>query len=198
MAKQTTKRHQKSKTPIFVISAFILAVIATIIVLKIFKIVDFGRNTNHSPETTEKIHQKTDQASDETSNQPIHTEDGTKEDAEAGRTPKTPEQYEGQDVNKLDNLTGTVTYSEKAGNKYRIRVNINQFLKLPGICKLTVFSSGNSVYSETVNVVSNPSSGSCEGFDIPLANLPSGNLNFKIEVNANQKTGLIEGLIVNK
>ena len=183
MAKQTTKRHQKSKTPIFVISAFILAVIATIIVLKIFKIVDFGRNTNHSPETTEKIHQKTDQASDETSNQPIHTEDGTKEDAEAGRTPKTPEQYEGQDVNQLDKLTGTVT--------------INQFLKLPGTCKLTVFSSGNSVYSETVNVVSNPSSGSCEGFDIPLANLPSGNLNFKIEVNANQKTGLIEGLIVN-
>ena len=191
MAKQTTKRHQKIKTPFFVISAFILAVIATIIVLKIFKIVDFGRNTNHSPETTEKIHQKTDQASDETSNQPIHTEDGTKEDAEAGRTPKTPEQYEGQDVNQLDKLTGTVTYSEKAGNKYRIRVNINQFLKL------TVFSSGNSVYSETVNVVSNPSSGSCEGFDIPLANLPSGNLNFKIEVNANQKTGLIEGLIVN-
>jgi hypothetical protein len=197
MAKQTTKRHQKSKTPIFVISAFILAVIATIIVLKIFKIVDFGRNTNHSTETTEKIHQKTDQASDEVSNQPIHTEDGTKEDAEAGRTPKTPEQYEGQDVNQLDKLTGTVTYSEKAGNKYRIRVNINQFLKLPGTCKLTVFSSGNSVYSETVNVVSNPSSGSCEGFDIPLANLPSGNLNFKIEVNANQKTGLIEGLIVN-
>lgn len=197
MAKQTTKRHQKSKTPIFVISTFILAVIATIIVLKIFKIVDFGRNTNHSPETTEKIHQKTDQASDEASNQPIHTEDGTKEDAEAGRTPKTPEQYEGQDVNQLDKLTGTVTYSEKAGNKYRIRVNINQFLKLPGTCKLTVFSTGNSVYSETVNVVSNPSSGSCEGFDIPLANLPSGNLNFKIEVNANQKTGLIEGLIVN-
>ena len=197
MAKHaTTKRHQKTKAPVFVIIFFILAIIATIIVLKIFKVVDFGKNVNHSTETTEKIHQKTDQPN-ESSGLPIHTEDGTKEDAAAGRTPKTPEQYEGQDVNQLDKLTGTVTYSEKSGNRYRIRVNINQFLKLPGTCKITVYSSNNVVYSETVNVVSNPSSGSCEGFDIPLAILPSGNLNFKIDVNANQKTGLIEGLITN-
>lgn len=197
MAKHaTTKRHQKTKAPFFAIIFFILAIIATIIVLKIFKVVDFGKNVNHSTETAEKIHQKTDQPN-ESSGLPIHTEDGTKEDAAAGRTPKTPEQYEGQDVNQLDKLTGTVTYSEKSGNKYRIRVNINQFLKLPGTCKITVYSSSNVVYSETVNVVPNPSSGSCEGFDIPLASLPSGNLNFKIDVNANQKTGLIEGLITN-
>ena len=87
MAKHaTTKRHQKTKAPVFVIIFFILAIIATIIVLKIFKVVDFGKNVNHSTETTEKIHQKTDQPN-ESSGLPIHTEDGTKEDAAAGRTP---------------------------------------------------------------------------------------------------------------
>lgn len=197
MAKQATRKQRKNKAPIFIIFFFILAIIATIIVLKIFKVIDQKGKPSSNSESTEIVHQKTDQPSTNNENQPIHTEDGTKEDAEAGRTPKTPEQYEGQDVNQLDKLTGTITYSEKSGDKYRIRVNINQFLKLPGTCKLIVTSASTVVYTQTVSIISNPSSGSCEGFDIPLANLPSGNLNFKIEVNANQKTGLIEGLIVN-
>ena len=180
MAKQATRKQRKNKAPIFIIFFFILAIIATIIVLKIFKIID----QKGKPSTNNE-------------NQPIHTEDGTKEDAEAGRTPKTPEQYEGQDVNQLDKLTGTITYSEKSGDKFRIRVNINQFLKLPGTCKLTVTSATTVVYTQTVSIISNPSSGSCEGFDIPLSSIPSGDLNIKIEVNANQKTGLIEGRITN-
>ena len=197
MAKQATRKQRKNKAPIFIIFFFILAIIATIIVLKIFKVIDQKGKPSSNSESTEIVHQKTDQPSTNNENQPIHTEDGTKEDAEAGRTPKTPEQYEGQDVNQLDKLTGTITYSEKSGDKYRIRVNINQFLKLPGTCKLTVTSASTVVYTQTVSIISNPSSGSCEGFDIPLSSIPSGDLNIKIEVNTNQKTGLIEGRITN-
>ena len=197
MAKPATRKQRKNKAPIFIIFFFILAIITTIIVLKIFKVIDQKGKPSSNSESTEIVHQKTDQPSTNNENQPIHTEDGTKEDAEAGRTPKTPEQYEGQDVNQLDKLTGTITYSEKSGDKYRIRVNINQFLKLPGTCKLTVTSASTIVHTQTVSIISNPSSGSCEGFDIPLSGIPSGDLNIKIEVNANQKTGLIEGRITN-
>ena len=197
MAKQATRRQRKNKAPIFIIFFFILAIIATIIVLKIFKIIDQKGKPSSNSQAAEIVHQKTEQPSTNTENQPIHTEDGTREDAEAGRTPKTPEQYEGQDVNQLNKLTGTITYSEKSGDKYRIRVNINQFLKLPGTCKLTITSASTVVYTQTVSIISNPSSGSCEGFDIPLSGIPSGDLNIKIEVNANQKTGLIEGRITN-
>ena len=197
MAKQATRRQRKNKAPIFIIFFFILAIIATIIVLKIFKIIDQKGKPSSNSQAAEIVHQKTDQPSTNNENQPIHTEDGTREDAEAGRTPKTPEQYEGQDVNQLNKLTGTITYSEKSGDKYRIRVNINQFLKLPGTCKLTITSASTVVYTQTVSIISNPSSGSCEGFDIPLSGIPSGDLNIKIEVNANQKTGLIEGRITN-
>ena len=197
MAKQATRKQRKNKAPIFIIFFFILAIITTIIVLKIFKVIDQKGKPSSNSESTEIVHQKTDQPSTNNENQPIHTEDGTKEYAEAGRSPKTPEQYEGQDVNQLNKLTGTITYSEKSGDKYRIRVNINQFLKLPGTCKLTVTSASTVVYTQTVSIISNPSSGSCEGFDIPLSSIPSGDLNIKIEVNANQKTGLIEGRITN-
>lgn len=197
MAKRAIRKQRRKKAPIFIIFFFILAIIATIIVLKIFKIIDQKGKPSSNSESTEIVHQKTDQPSTNNENQPIHTEDGTREDAEAGRTPKTPEQYEGQDVNQLNKLTGTITYSEKSGDKYRIRVNINQFLKLPGTCKLTITSASTVVYTQTVSIISNPSSGSCEGFDIPLSGIPSGDLNIKIEVNANQKTGLIEGRITN-
>ena len=197
MAKRAIRKQRRNKAPIFIIFFFILAIIATIIVLKIFKIIDQKGKPSSNSESTEIVHQKTDQPSTNNENQPIHTEDGTREDAKAGRTPKTPEQYEGQDVNQLNKLTGTITYSEKSGDKYRIRVNINQFLKLPGTCKLTITSASTVVYTQTVSIISNPSSGSCEGFDIPLSGIPSGDLNIKIEVNANQKTGLIEGRITN-
>lgn len=197
MAKRAIRKQRRNKAPIFIIFFFILAIIATIIVLKIFKIIDQKGKPSSNSESTEIVHQKTDQPSTNNENQPIHTEDGTREDAEAGRTPKTPEQYEGQDVNQLNKLTGTITYSEKSGDKYRIRVNINQFLKLPGTCKLTITSASTVVYTQTVSIISNPSSGSCEGFDIPLSSIPSGDLNIKVEVNANQKTGLIEGRITN-
>lgn len=197
MAKRAIRKQRRNKAPIFIIFFFILAIIATIIVLKIFKIIDQKGKPSSNSESAEIVHQKTDQPSTNNENQSIHTEDGTREDAEAGRTPKTPEQYEGQDVNQLNKLTGTITYSEKSGDKYRIRVNINQFLKLPGTCKLTITSASTVVYTQTVSIISNPSSGSCEGFDIPLSGIPSGDLNIKIEVNANQKTGLIEGRITN-
>ena len=77
----------------------------------------------------------------------------------------------------------------------RIRVNIDQFLKLPGTCKLTVFSADKIIYTDSVSVISNPSSGSCKGFDIPLTKLSPGEYNIKIEINANQKTGIIEGKV---
>jgi len=51
------------------------------------------------------------------------------------------------------------------------------------------------MYTDYVNIVSNPSSGSCEGFDIPLTKLSPGEYDIKIEINANQKTGIIEGKV---
>ena len=60
---------------------------------------------------------------------------------------------------------------------------------------LSVISAGKVVYNDYVNIISNPSSGSCEGFDIPLTKLSPGEYNIKIEVNANQKTGIIEGKV---
>ena len=194
MKKNTQKKARKNKVIVWSLFFLVLIILASVIVYQIIKDNQLRSKTPSLAESTQNIENKI-----ENPNMPeaktIKTEDGTPEDAAAGRTPKTPEKYEGQDVNKLEKLTGTITYSAKTTDKYRILVNIDQFLKLPGTCMLNVISAGKVVYNDYVNIISNPSSGSCEGFDIPLTKLSPGEYNIKIEVNANQKTGIIEGKV---
>lgn len=190
MKKNPQKRTRKNKKIILSVFFVILIILATVIILQVFNHNQTRSNTALQTETDEN---KVERPKTPTTDQTQRPEDGTKADAEAGRTPKTPEQYQGQDVNQLEKLTGAITYSAKTSDEYRLRVNIDQFLKLPGTCKLTLISAGKVVYTETVSVIPNPSSGSCEGFDVPLSQLPSGAYHVKIEITANQKTGTIEG-----
>lgn len=188
------KKSRKNKIIVWSLFFLVLIILAGVIVYQILKDNSKSSKVPILPEKTEKIESKIENTG-VTNSETIKTEDGTPEDAAAGRTPKTPEKYEGQDVNQLEKLTGTITYSAKTTDKYRILVNIDQFLKLPGTCMLNVISAGKVVYNDYVNIISNPSSGSCEGFDIPLTKLSPGEYNIKIEVNANQKTGIIEGKV---
>ena len=188
------KKSRKNKIIVWSLFFLVLIILAGVIVYQILKDNNKSSKVPILPEKTEKIESKIKNTG-VTNSETIKTEDGTPEDAAAGRTPKTPEKYEGQDVNQLEKLTGTITYSAKTTDKYRILVNIDQFLKLPGTCMLSVISAGKVVYNDYVNIISNPSSGSCEGFDIPLTKLSPGEYNIKIEVNANQKTGIIEGKV---
>ena len=194
MKKISQKKARKNKVIVWSLFFLVLIILAGVIVYQILKDNQSRSKTPSLAESTQNIENKI-----ENHNIPeaktINNEDGTLEDAAAGHTPKTPEKYEGQDVNQLEKLTGTITYSAKTTDKYRILVNIDQFLKLPGTCMLSVISAGEVVYNDYVNIISNPSSGSCEGFDIPLTKLSPGEYNIKIEVNANQKTGIIEGKV---
>ncbi len=194
MKRVSQKKSHKNKIIVWSLFFLVLIILAGVIVYQILKDNKSRSKTPSLAGSTQNIENKI-----ENTNTPeakiINNEDGTPEDAVAGRTPKTPEKYEGQDVNKLEKLTGTITYSAKAADNYRIRVNIDQFLKLPGTCKLIVISAGKVVYTDSVSVISNPSSGSCKGFDIPLTKLSPGEYDIKIEINANQKTGIIEGKV---
>ena len=194
MKRVSQKKSRKNKIIVWSLFFLVLIILAGVIVYQILKDNNKSSKSPILPEKTEKIESKIENTG-VTNSETIKTEDGTPEDAAAGRTPKKPEKYEGQDVDKLEKLTGTITYSTKTTDEYRIRVNVDQFLKLPGTCMLSVISAGKVVYTDYVNIISNPSSGSCEGFDIPLTKLSPGEYDIKIEVNANQKTGIIEGKV---
>ena len=194
MKRVSQKKSRKNKVIVWSLFFLVLIILAGVIVYQILKDNQSRSKTPSLAESTQNIENKIEKTNIPEA-KTINNEDGTPEEAAAGRTPKTPEKYEGQDVNQLEKLTGTITYSAKTTDKYRILVNIDQFLKLPGTCMLNVISAGKVVYNDYVNIISNPSSGSCEGFDIPLTKLSPGEYNIKIEVNANQKTGIIEGKV---
>lgn len=104
---------------------------------------------------------------------------------------KTPVKYDGEDPNSLDGITGLVTYSGINNDNLVVRVNIDQFLN-SGECKISV-----GTFSESVKLIPNASTSTCEGFDIPLSSLSDegGEYKFVIELSSGDKTGTIEGSI---
>lgn len=101
-------------------------------------------------------------------------------------------QYEGESPNKLDNLTGVVSYASVSGDKLMIRTSIYQYLE-SGSCELVITQSGATVYNEVAEIMNDATTSTCKGFDIPVTSLPSGNLQFVIYLSSKERTGEISG-----
>lgn len=104
---------------------------------------------------------------------------------------KTPIKYDGEDPNKSEVITGSITRSDVTNGKAVIRVNIDQYLS-SGTCAIAIGS-----FSESANIIANASTSTCEGFDIDIANLSglSGETSFSIEIISGDKKGTINGSI---
>lgn len=102
-----------------------------------------------------------------------------------------PSQYEGPNPNLDNNLTGSINYKSISGGKLVLRVTIEQSLG-SGRCDLTLTNTEtNKTYTETAKVINNPSSSSCDGFDIPVSKLSRGWWNLELKVSSENKTGLL-------
>lgn len=99
-------------------------------------------------------------------------------------------QYEGEDPNESEELTGVVTYAGVAGGKLMIRVNIDQYLE-DGSCELSLIQGGVK-YSDSAKINS-VTTATCEGFDVPVSELSGGNYQIVIKISAEGKTGTISG-----
>ena len=126
----------------------------------------------------------------------IVVDDGGKKETESKQDEEVVEkepvvQYEGEDPNEEENLTGVMTYAGVSGDYLLIRVNIDQYLD-SGSCELNLVQGG-VVYSGIAGVVSSASTATCEGFNVPVGNLSAGNYQIVIKIDSNGKTGVIEG-----
>lgn len=99
-------------------------------------------------------------------------------------------QYEGENPNKAAELSGVVTYAGVVGENLMIRTNIDQFLG-EGTCSLTISRDGATIYSETVAIVAEASTSTCQGFDVPLAALGNGAAQININLSSGGKTGAL-------
>ncbi len=101
-------------------------------------------------------------------------------------------QYEGDDPNLSEELSGSVTYAGVLNDKIAIRVNIDQYLS-DGICVLNLMSNGDTVYDESANIVNSASTATCEGFDVPVSNVGTGAYGIEIRITSGEKSGIIKG-----
>ena len=169
------------RKPLLIIGLILLMLLVAFIVAKLLASINANKIDNQTNQgETVLDSNSTDQEEIADSNSPTTTD-------------KTPIQYEGENPNNLGELTGIISYSDVINNSLAIRITIDQFLN-DGICELTL-NSGSQNIVKTSNIVANPSSSSCEGFDIPLTELSSGHWNIKVTFSSNNKTGEATGEI---
>lgn len=187
-----TRRRYSNRISIICFLVFlVLALIATIIILFIIK----PQKIKQSKQNTEVQSQQIQPGPTDSSNESkLETE--KQEDFDAGKTPQTPKQYEETDTEHSSSLTGSITYSGKNSNNLIIRVTINQLLKESGTCLLSLTSTNDQKIERTVNTIDNPSSATCQGFDIPLTEIPVGNYQINIEIKTTHQKGNIKGSVV--
>lgn len=101
-------------------------------------------------------------------------------------------QYEGENPNDEEMITGAVTYAGVTGDNLVIRVNIDQYLA-SGSCELVLVRSGENIYNETVKVIDAVSTATCQGFNVPVSRLGEGELDVVVYVNDGERTGEIRG-----
>lgn len=100
-------------------------------------------------------------------------------------------QYEGDDPNSSESLTGSLTTAHVSGEKFLIRVNIDQYLS-SGSCTLEM-SDGDNRHTDSAQIIPSASTSTCEGFDVPLRALGSGKYSINITIESEGKTGHISG-----
>lgn len=108
---------------------------------------------------------------------------------------KTPVQYEGTSPNRNDSLTGSITFASANNDTLQIRTNIDQLLE-SGTCQLNITGPNGQTYTSSTSIVTNPSSSTCSGFDVPLNQLGAnsgGKWNLVINLSSGDKAGTITG-----
>lgn len=117
---------------------------------------------------------------------------------EAPTTPIKPEepekttQYEGEDPNTLEQLTGYLARKGVDDDVLTLVAVIDQYLHTPGSCTITLKNSaGQVVYKASSDAVADVTASVCDAFEIPTTNLANGAYQIEIELSGDNKYGVI-------
>lgn len=182
-------QNKKTNKKILILSliAVLLAGIAVYILLT------SGRNNQTLQ--TESTMQKQDGKSIDSSTEKVDSEDKVNNNDSTTHEKEKPTipTYEGEDVNKQQSLSGTINYAEVVETNLVIRTTINQNISA-GSCKLAL-SNGVKTVTKNANIIQNPSSSTCEGFDVPVSELGGGDWKISIAITSGDKSGTLTGTV---
>lgn len=166
----------------------VLVTIAGVICFLVWKAYFSGEKSGDNSDSSSVVDDKTKKEEKEEEKK----EEQKEEKKDGGEEKEKVPQYDGDDPNVKSGLTGVVTYAGVSGGKLMIRVNIDQYVS-NGTCMLGLRREGMNIYSAEARIVDNASTATCEGFDVPVDGLGSGNTQIVIYLNGDDKTGEIAG-----
>ncbi len=182
-------KHRKKRSNLFLKALFVLAIIVVAAVL-IVKYVDFNKIFNPTPEPEPTSAQVTPAPTPEPTPTPT-PEPEPEPTLEPEPENKTP-QYDGGNPNNEEKITGVITYAGVSNGQLIIRVNIDQYLN-SGECNLILNLNGAAQYGAAARIIDAASTSTCEGFNVPVSELPSGKYQIQINLTADRKSGSITG-----
>ena len=177
------RRKNKKNRKILSVVLFLILFIAALVV-SYFVWDAYFRDDKKEDESSETV------VEEEVEEQKEDTEDVKEDVLELEKEPVA--QYEGTSPNKVEGLTGVVTYAAVSGGNLIIRVNIDQYLN-SGECMLLLATAGNTVYSNTAPIIGSATTATCEGFNVPVNLLEAGQYSITVEIESGGKKGTIRG-----
>lgn len=194
MTKTKNKRpNSKYRTPrswaIPLLVALLLIIVGIIIVLIIKP---FSRSA--SKQTTNPAQKSTTYVETPDSNGQQATNPNTPSDSEAEPEDKT-KQFEGEDPNQLDQLTGSITYRNVEQGTLSVAVIINQSLRQPGTCTLILTGPNQERRTATSAAVVDVTASVCETLELPVGGLGHGEYTIEVQLSGDGKSGSVKDRI---
>lgn len=191
MANKNKKPNHSSRhknTAGLVLVVVILAVAAAAASFFVAKLItEQNRNNENSSNTSNSDANQTSQANQSSDNSGSSSDNQTKK---VEPNPQTPPQYEGENPNNLETLTGAVSYIGASDNAFSVRIAIDQ--SISGSCEFTIKNPNGVVYTDTVSTDAGPTSTFCiYDASVPLV---SGEWTASVKVTSSDgRTGTITG-----
>lgn len=106
--------------------------------------------------------------------------------------PEKTTQYEGEDPNTLEQLTGYLTRKGVDDGVLTVVAVIDQYLHTPGFCTITLKNStGQTVYTASSDAIPDVTASICDTFEIPTTGFASGTYRIEIDLASDNKRGII-------
>lgn len=183
-----TKTNTKHRTPIYrrpVI--WVLLVIGILVIIALIIIF------SHHEQPTTGSSPNSDQPA---TSQPQSDSTPDNQSSDLSNTTNEPDaktiQYEGENPNDANDLTGVITYKGVDNDILYIAVTIDQYLNQNGTCELTLTGKNTSrTLTSSTPAIADIQSSVCQTFEIPTAGLPRDTYTIEIQLNSNDKTGVV-------
>lgn len=185
MAHNTKIKNRKVRKRHNCITIFIICILVAIVGFCVFLLIQSHHDNESRPIESSGDNQAT-------TSEPATTQEKPASATTSRETEKpSVSQYDGQDANTYDELSGFINYAGVIENNLSIRATISQTVS--GSCEMTLTNNAGGKLNFVSEIDNGPSASFCMQ-DIPVAQL-SGEHNWKISivVRGNDKTGTIAG-----